>query len=66
HSMHAVEMVETTDVAPGKVARVAAKGYKLHDRMIRAAMVYVAKAPQKAQEEKVPETAENQKESAKA
>ena len=66
HSMHAVEMVETTDVAPGKVARVAAKGYKLHDRMIRAAMVYVAKAPQKAQEGKDPETAENQKESAKA
>ena len=66
NTMHAVEMTETEDVAPGKVVRVAAKGYKLHDRMIRAAMVYVAKGPQKASEEKAPETADNQKESAKA
>lgn len=45
NTCQAVFEVETTDVPPGAVAQVMQKGYKLHDRLIRAAMVGVAKAP---------------------
>ncbi len=49
-TMHAMDLVESTEIPAGHVVRVAAKGYKLHDRMIRAAMVYVAKAPEQKEE----------------
>ncbi len=45
-SMHdAIQQVETTDVAPGSVAMEFAKGYMSGGRLLRPAMVAVAKAP---------------------
>jgi molecular chaperone GrpE len=41
----AVSMVESADVAPGQVVSVMQKGYKLHERLLRPAMVVVSKAP---------------------
>ncbi|MGH8442950.1 MAG: nucleotide exchange factor GrpE [Nevskiaceae bacterium] len=40
----AVSMVEAAGVAPGHVVSVMQKGYKLHDRLLRPAMVTVARA----------------------
>lgn len=40
---------ETADVAPGTVVSEMAKGYLLHDRLVRPAAVVVAKAPQPAE-----------------
>jgi molecular chaperone GrpE len=40
----AVSMVESADVAPGHVLSVMQKGYRLHDRLLRPAMVVVSKA----------------------
>ena len=56
-SMHAVDAVED-DGESNRIMKVYAKGYKLHDRMIRAAMVSVSKkreAP-KAEEPAASET----------
>ena len=50
-SMHAVDFTETDEVQEGKVIKVYAKGYKLHDRLIRPAMVVVAKAKEQPKEE---------------
>ena len=50
--MHAVEEVESDSIEPGHLVSVYAKGYKLHDRLIRPARVAVAKA----KEETKPET----------
>ena len=36
---------ESTDIAPGLVLRVMQKGYVLNDRLVRPALVVVAKAP---------------------
>lgn len=41
----AVSMVPSADVAPNHVLSVMQKGYRLHDRLLRPAMVVVAKAP---------------------
>jgi molecular chaperone GrpE len=41
----AVTMVETADVAPNTVVAVFRAGYKMRDRLLRAAMVSVSKAP---------------------
>jgi molecular chaperone GrpE len=41
----AVTMVESAEVAPNHVVDVMQKGYKLHERLLRPAMVVVAKAP---------------------
>lgn len=57
-TMHAMDLVEAEDIPEGCVVRVAAKGYKLHDRLVRAAMVYVAKAPRKNETKEEPEAAE--------
>jgi molecular chaperone GrpE len=43
----ALSSEETDRVAPGHVARVFKKAYKLHDRVIRPAQVVVATAPSK-------------------
>lgn len=41
----AVTMLPTTVVAPNHVLQVMQKGYRLHERLLRPAMVVVAKAP---------------------
>ena len=41
----AMSMIESTEVPPNHVLMVMQKGYKLHDRLLRPAMVMVAKAP---------------------
>lgn len=41
----AMTMQETGDVAPGTVVRVMQAGYLLNDRLLRPALVVVAKAP---------------------
>jgi molecular chaperone GrpE len=47
HNFHmAVAQMESTEHAPGTVMQVMQAGYVLHDRLLRPAMVGVAKAPQ--------------------
>jgi len=41
---HALSMVESAEVPPNHVVNVVQKGYLLHDRVLRPAMVMVAKA----------------------
>jgi molecular chaperone GrpE len=41
----AMDQVETAEVEPGKVARELVRGYLLNDRLIRPALVAVARAP---------------------
>ena len=43
HKHQAISMVEA-DAAPNTVVRVLQKGYRLHDRVLRPALVMVAKA----------------------
>ena len=43
--------VETADAEPGTVVQVVQDGYLLHDRLLRPAMVGVAKAPAAQEEE---------------
>jgi len=51
HNRHqAMFEQETTDAEPGTVVQVVQDGYLLHDRLLRPAMVGVAKAPAAAQE----------------
>lgn len=46
HNYHqAVAQVETADAMPGTVVQVMQAGYTIHDRLLRPAMVAVAKAP---------------------
>ena len=45
----AVAEEETTDFDPGTILSVQRKGYVLHDRLLRAAVVTVAKAPEEAE-----------------
>jgi molecular chaperone GrpE len=46
HNVHqAVVELPTEEVPPGHVAQVLQTGYQLHDRLLRAAMVAVGKAP---------------------
>jgi len=40
----AVSMVESAEIGPGHVVSVMQKGYRLHDRLLRPAMVMVSKA----------------------
>jgi molecular chaperone GrpE len=42
---HAISMVESAEVPPNHVINVMQKGYLLNDRVLRPAMVVVAKAP---------------------
>ena len=59
-SMHAVETEERDDVPAGVVTKVLSKGYKLHERLITAAMVVVSakKKEEPKEEEKGEEIAE--------
>ena len=43
--------VETADAEPGTIVQVVQDGYLLHDRLLRPAMVGVAKAPETAEAE---------------
>ncbi|MCH7806593.1 MAG: nucleotide exchange factor GrpE [Proteobacteria bacterium] len=65
HNLHqAMFEVETGDVAPGTIVQVVQDGYVLKDRLLRPAMVGIAKAPQpkKApQKEEKPEEEANKK-----
>ncbi len=46
HNVHqAVVELESADVPPGHVVQVLQAGYTLHDRLLRPAMVAVAKSP---------------------
>lgn len=47
HVHEAIEMVETSDVADHEVLEEWQRGYKLKDRLLRPAMVKVAKNPEK-------------------
>ena len=58
NEMHAVDVKETDECAPGKVLQVYAKGYRLHDRLIRPAMVLVSKAKAAEAEKKEEEQGE--------
>jgi molecular chaperone GrpE len=44
-SHQAMSLVESTDVAPNHICQVVQKGYRLHSRLLRPALVIVAKAP---------------------
>jgi len=44
----AISMVESVEVPPGHVVSVVQKGYLLNDRLLRPAMVVVARAAQAA------------------
>ena len=44
-SHQAMSMEESADIAPNHICRVVQKGYRLHDRLLRPAMVIVAKTP---------------------
>lgn len=46
---HAISVVESTEVAPNHVVNVMQKGYLLHDRVLRPALVMVARAPDDGQ-----------------
>ena len=46
----AMSMIESADVPPNHVLAVMQQGYRLHDRLLRPAMVIVAKAPAQAAE----------------
>ncbi|MCH8322461.1 MAG: nucleotide exchange factor GrpE [Proteobacteria bacterium] len=63
HNLHqAVFEVETGDVAPGTIVQVVQDGYVLKDRLLRPAMVGIAKAPQPKeapQKEEKPEEGAN-------
>jgi molecular chaperone GrpE len=51
-SVHeAVLQVETDQVPPGTVVDELAPGYRLHDRLLRAAQVSVAKPPRRESRE---------------
>ena len=56
--MNAVDVAEDDSVKPGTILKVHSKGYKLHDRLIKAAMVTVSKAKEEAKKE---EPAEEEK-----
>ncbi len=47
HNVHqAVVELESAEIPPGHVVQVLQPGYTLHDRLLRPAMVAVAKAPE--------------------
>ena len=48
HRHQAISQVEVADKEPGTVVTVLQKGYLLHDRVLRPALVVVSKAPENA------------------
>lgn len=51
NTMHAVDTIECPDLEENLVVKVYANGYKLHERIIRPAMVYVSIKHKKIEEE---------------
>lgn len=51
NTMHAVDTIECPDLEENLVVKVYANGYKLHERIIRPAMVYVSIKHKKLEEE---------------
>ena len=49
--MHAIETIETDNPDDDRVEKVLAKGYKLHDHLVRPAMVSVSKYVDKSNQE---------------
>ncbi len=66
--MNAIDTQEDDSVQPNVILKVHSKGYKLHDRLIKAAMVTVskAKAEEKKEEEKADATEEKEEAPAQA
>ena len=48
--MEAIDVEESDEIEPNKVTKVCAKGYKLHDRLIQPAKVYVSKKKEVVEE----------------
>lgn len=57
-NMHALDTVECPDIEENLVVKVYARGYKLHDRILRPAMVYVS-CKKKQEESKDDNSCEN-------
>lgn len=57
--MNAIDAEETDEFEPNHIVKVHSKGYKLHDRLIRAAMVTVSKKPAEEKPEEEPKPAED-------
>ena len=51
HMHEAIAEVETADASPGTVVREYQKGYTMHERVIRPALVEIAKAPSQSEPE---------------
>lgn len=51
---HAISVVDSNEVPPNHVVNVMQKGYLLHDRVLRPAMVVVARAPSESAEGQAP------------
>lgn len=64
--MHAIDSLVDENAKPGTVIKVFSKGYKLHDRLIRPAMVAVAKAKEEVKEDEPKKEESETKEAAKA
>ena len=56
HRHQAMAAVETADAEPNTVVAVMQKGYHLHDRVLRPALVTVAKALEKREENPISDT----------
>jgi molecular chaperone GrpE len=57
HNLHqAMFEVETSEFPPGTVMEVIQEGYTIRDRLLRPAMVGVARAPKEDQKQEVPES----------
>ena len=66
-SHEAFEMIPTDEVEPGTVVKVYQKGYHMHERLLRPAMVAVSKAmPEAPKEEAVAAPADEPTEEASA
>ena len=57
-TMNAVEVVKS-DMEDGRIVNVFAKGYLLHDRIVRPVMVAVSGKPEEKEQEKTEESKEN-------
>lgn len=58
----AMTQMDVPGAAPGSVVEVFQRGWMLHDRLVRPAMVVVAKAPESAAEVDAPEDAADEEE----
>lgn len=64
--MEAIDIEEREDIEPNRITKVCAKGYKLHDRLIQPAKVYVSKKKEVAEEKPAEPVEENKEENIEA